>query len=148
MSDNHAFLDNLAGSWDLTGEMGDVGLHQQVRAEWTLGGKFLWMYFKSLTGEGNPTSDYEAVYHIAYNEKHQIFVMHLLDTTDIPLNCVMGTGTRQANDLPFLFEYGQTRFWNRFAWHPDTDSWSFIQSFEEAGETKLFATKVMVRAPV
>jgi len=145
--DNHVFLDNLAGSWDLTGTMGDVPLHQQVRADWTLGGTFLRMYFKSLTGEDNPTSDYEAVYHIAYNENHQIFVMHLLDTTDIPLNCVMGTGTRQRNELPFLFEYGQTKFFNRFVWHPDTVSWTFIQSYEEAGEIKIFATKEMVRTP-
>lgn len=146
MPDNHAFLDNLTGSWDLTGKMGEVGLHQQVDAEWTLGGTFIRMYFKSLTGESNPTSDYEAVYHIGYNAEHQVFVMHLLDTTEVPLNCVMGTGMRQANELPFIFEYGKTKFWNRFVWHPDTDSWSFIQSFEERGETKIFATKEMVRA--
>ncbi len=147
MDDNLAFLDRLQGRWELTGKMGEVPLHQQVRAEWTLGGTFLRMYFASLTGEDNPTSDYEAVYHIAFNGSHGVYVMHLLDTTDVPLHCVMGTGRRDRNSIPFLFEYGQTKFFNRLSWNPKADSWSFLQTYDEGGDVQTFATKEMIRVP-
>jgi hypothetical protein len=71
MDDSHAFLDRLKGKWELTGEMGEVELHQLVAADWTLGGKFMRMYFTSVTGEGNPTAGYEAVYYIGYNDPQQ-----------------------------------------------------------------------------
>lgn len=74
-----------------------------------------------------------------------MFVMHLLDTTEIPTECVMGLGRREGNSIPFLFEYGQTPFTNTFTWHPDRDSWSFVQTYEEDGQQRVFAEKEMTR---
>lgn len=146
MDDERAFLDRLTGTWDLTGSMGEVPLQQRVRADWTLGGQFVRMYFTSQTGEGNPTSDYEAVYHIGFNAPQAAFVMHLLDTTEVPLECVMGIGRRVDNEIAFTFKYDSTDFINRFEWHPKTQSWRFEQTYEESGEIRIFATKEMHRA--
>lgn len=139
------FLNHLVGQWRLTGMMGDVTLQQKVTAKWVLGGTFLWMYFTSTTPEDNPTAGYEAVYHLGFNEAEQIFVMHLLDTTEVPTECVMGRGKREGNSIPFVFEYGTTNFCNTFVWHPERDSWSFRQTYEEDGTSKTFATKEMTR---
>jgi len=139
------FLDHLAGQWLLTGTMGDVDLRQEVDAKWILGERFLSMYFNSITAEDNPTSDYEAVYHIGFNEESEIYVMHLLDTTEVPVECTVGRAKREGNSLPFLFEYGDMRFFNVFTWYPEKDRWSFRQSFDEDGDTRLFALKEMVR---
>jgi hypothetical protein len=125
--------------------MGEVDLHQQVAVEWTLGGKFLRMYFESDAPEGNPTSEYEAVYHIGFDEEEGIYVLHLLDTTEVPLECVVGLGKRRGNRIPFLFPYGDTKFFNIFIWEPEQKRWRFLQTFEEEGEMKTFAEKTMTR---
>jgi hypothetical protein len=125
--------------------MGQVPLVQEVVAEWTLGGTFLRMVFRSITPDDNPTSGYEAVYHIGFNEAEQLFVMHLLDTTEVPTACVVGLGRREGNRIGFLFAYGETAFTNALSWQPERDTWRFLQTYEEDGETKTFATKEMTR---
>jgi hypothetical protein len=147
MDDDWAFLDRLSGEWELRGTMGDVELHQSVAAQWILGGTYMWMHFQSVTPADNPTADYEAVYHIGYNKEHRLYVMHLLDTTEIPLTCAMGRCRRDANALPFLFEYGGSKFFNTFEWHPQTEHWSFLQTYEAADESHVFASKKMRKAP-
>lgn len=139
------FLSNLVGQWLLTGQMGAVGLRQEVTAAWTLGGKFLRVYFNSVAPADNPTADYEAVYHIGFNEREQLYVMHLLDTTEVPTACVVGLGRRNGNRLPFLFAYGDTPFTNTFIWLPQQGSWRFLQTYEENGRTHTFAEKEMTR---
>ncbi len=145
MESSQDFLSHLVGQWILTGNMGEVALRQEVTARWIPGDKFLWIYFKLDTPEGNPTSDYEAVYHLGFNEADQIYIMHLLDTTEVPNECVVGRGRRQGDSIPFLFDYGSTRFLYVFSWHPDRDSWSFRQTYEKDGETKESATKELTR---
>lgn len=145
VADRRGFLDKLVGQWLLTGKMGEVDLRQHVAVGWTLGGKFLRMYFDSDTPVGNPTTDYEAVYHIGFDEEQGVYVLHLLDTTEVPLECVVGLGKREGNRIPFLFQYGDTRFLNVFIWEPEEERWRFLQTFEEEGEMKTFAEKTMTR---
>jgi len=147
LKDSHDFLNHLVGRWMLIGKMGEIELRQLVTAKWILGDTFLWMHSRSVTPQENPTYKYEAVYHLGYNENEQTYVMHLLDTTEVPLKCVVGLGERAGNTLPFLFEYGQTKFFNTFVWHPEDSKWSFHQTFEEEGIIQTFATKKMTRLP-
>lgn len=139
------FLNGLVGKWLLTGMMGDVPLRQRVSADWTLGKKYLRMYCKSVTRKDNPTWDYEAVYHIGYSESEDLFVFHLLDTTDVPIECVVGTGRREGNGISFLFRYGDSRFNNTLTHLAGQDEWRFLQTYEEDGEIHTFATKEMRR---
>jgi hypothetical protein len=71
--------------------------------------------------------------------------MHLLDTTEVPTSCVVGRGQREGNQISFLFEYEDARFFNDFIWDQTQDTWSFQQTFEDNGQTKIFAEKKMVR---
>ena len=142
------YLNRLVGRWLLTGKMGEVAIRQDVSCDWTVGSTFLRMYFKSTTSEDNPASDYEAVYHLGFNEDEQLYVMHLLDTTEVPTECVMGVGRREGNSIPFVFKYGQTEFTNTFTWQPEQDGWRFRQTYVEDGETKVFAEKEMTRPKI
>jgi len=143
MDDDRDFLSLLRGRWALSGKMGEVELQQAVEGGWVLGGRYMRLHFRSVTPADNPTADYEAVYHIGYNPEHQTYVMHLLDTTEVPLTCVVGRCQRQGNTLPFLFHYGETPFRNVFEWHPESGAWSFLQTLDEEGQTKVFASKRM-----
>ncbi|MGA9533743.1 MAG: DUF1579 family protein [Anaerolineales bacterium] len=145
MEDAHEFLNRLVGEWMLTGEMGEVELRQHVQARWVLGNRFLWMHCKSETGPDNPTADYEAIYHFGYNRAESLFVMHLLDTTEVPTTCVLGRGRRDGDHVPFLFEYGDTDFFNTLSWYPERDAWTFHQTYREDGEVRTFATKELSR---
>jgi len=145
MEDAHEFLDRLVGEWLLTGEMGEVELRQHVQARWVLGGRFLWMHCKSETGPDNPTAEYEAIYLFGYNREEDTFVMHLLDTTEVPTTCVLGRASREGDRLPFVFDYGAVQFINELSWNPDRDGWSFHQTIREEGATKTFARKLMSR---
>lgn len=145
MGDAHEFLDRLVGEWMLTGEMGEVELRQRVRARWVLGGQYLWMHCRSETAPDNPTAEYESIYHFGYNQAEDLYVMHLLDTTEVPTTCILGRANRVADRLPFVFDYGTIEFVNELRWHPDRDGWSFHQTYEEDGEMKTFARKELAR---
>lgn len=147
LEDDLGFLNSLVGKWMLTGMMGDVPLHQAVSCEPTLGGKFLRLYFNSVTPRENATWDYEAVYHIGYNQAENLYVMHLLDTTEVPTRCVVGLGRRDGDRIRFLFEYEGTRFFNTLIRREDKDVWQFLQTYEDEGKVRTFATKEMTRIP-
>lgn len=139
------FLDNLSGRWLLTGMMGEVELRQEVASRWVLGRKFMQMDFHSIAQRENPTASYEAVYHVGYNRQEGLYVLHLLDTTEIPIECTVGLGRRVGQSIPFRFAYDDAIFTNTFTWQPEQSMWRFLQMFESQGATKTFATKEMTR---
>ena len=104
MNSRDEFLGHLMGDWILTGRMGEFELRREVRSRWILQHTFVRMCFRSVTPVDNPTSNYKTICHLGYNDNDQTYVMHLLDTSEIPTECVMGRGIRSENELPFLFE--------------------------------------------
>lgn len=141
------FLDRLSGRWLLTGWMGQVELRQAVTARWVLGNNYMQVRCRSITPPENPTHKYEAIYHIAFNREHNVYVMHLLDTTEVPMECTVGVGRRHENSVPFVFHYADSDFCNTFTWHPEREAWSFRQTHLHESSERIFATKDMVRAP-
>lgn len=138
-------LDKMIGDWQLTGWMGEVELHQRVTARWTLSGTFVEMELVSEVPADNPTHDYSAVYYFGYNVEASVYVMYLLDSTEVPLDFVVGLAKREANRLPFLFEYQDVDFLNIFEWLPAEDSWTSRQIILDGDEEKQFATKTLRR---
>ncbi|MGD8865527.1 MAG: hypothetical protein PVI81_08040 [Anaerolineales bacterium] len=141
MNKERDFLNNLVGRWQLTGTMGEIKLHQEILAHWILNDTFLRMHCKSDTSTDNPTAEYEAVYHIGYNPDEDLFIMHLLDTTEVPVDCVVGRGVLEENRIAFRFEYEDTPFLYEFKWAPGARTWDLVQTFELDGKTNTFATK-------
>jgi len=138
------FLDNLIGLWELSGEMGDIELRQSVVGRWTLGGRYIELYFKSTLPSQDDQPQYEAVYYIGYNQENDLFVMHLFDTTEILLTNTVGLGKRVGDEISFQFDYETGPFTNRFVWQQVRGSWKFEQTYLEGGQLRKFATKEMV----
>lgn len=145
MQDVSDFLDKLVGQWDLSGQMGDIPLRQSVDGKWTLGDLFIELYFKSTLPPQAGRKLYEAVYHIGYNEENDRYVMHLLDTFGVALTCSVGIGKRKGNSIPFVFDYAEGPFTNRFSWDESSDAWTFKQAYLQDGQSHTFATKHMTR---
>jgi hypothetical protein len=138
-------LERLIGAWELEGQMGEMPLQQSVVARWTLGGRFVEVRCQSTLPAEPGETLYEAVYHIGYNAERDRYVLHLLDSTSVPLTCTVGVGQRRGNVIPFAFTYPRSPFIYEFTWHPDVGEWSFVQTYLEDGQTKTFATKRMRR---
>lgn len=145
MDEAYQFLNHMVGEWTLTGVMGEIDLYQRVSADWVLGGNYLRMQVNSTAPAENPTASYEAIYHFGYNQDHGIYIMHLLDTTEVPMDCTVGRAQRLADSLPFLFQYEGTPFHNTFTWFPEPREWTSIQTYEQDGIMKTFATKRLSR---
>ncbi len=139
------FLNHLVGQWELTGQMGEVPLQQAVTAKWTLGGLFVEVYCRSTFPSPAGEKPYEAVYYIGYNDKKDLYVMHLLDTFGVAIPYTAGTGRREGDTIPFIFNYSTGPFTNLFIWDQQKDEWLFELTYFEGGAVRTFATKRMVR---
>lgn len=139
------FLNQLVGEWELTGQMDDTPLRQNVTARWTLGGLFVEMYFQSTLPAPAGQKPYEAVYYLGYNTDEDLFVLHLLDTFGVGMTCVPGYGKREGHVLPFVFEYRAGPFINKFIRAEAEDAWSFEQYYFENDQWQAFAKKHMTR---
>lgn len=140
-----AFLNQLLGTWDLTGHMGHTPLHQHVVGQWVLEETFMQMACRSTHAPQHGHKRYEALYHIGYNVEQDVYVLHLLDTFGVATACAVGVARRDGDTLPFVFNYASGPFTNCFIWEAAEASWRFVQTFVEKGQTQTFATKRMVR---
>ncbi len=145
-SSAHEYLDRLAGKWSLNGTMGTTPLQQAVEGQWVLGDRFIQLYFKSTLPAPENQAPYEALYHIGYNAENDVYVMHLLDTFGVSVNCIAGLGKREGDSVPFVFAYETGPFTNRMTWQAASESWVFEQTYLQDGVAQVFATKQMVRA--
>jgi hypothetical protein len=145
MDSAQEFLDKLVGTWDLTGQMGKVALQESVAAQWTLGGLFVEMHFRSTLPAKVGEIPYEAVYFVGHHAEHDLYVLHLLDTFGVPPVIIPGIGKRDGNAIPFVFQYDAGPFTNRFVYEPFAGSWQIEQSYIKEGERLVFATKQMTR---
>ncbi|MGB2952079.1 MAG: hypothetical protein WBB74_01660 [Gaiellaceae bacterium] len=137
------FLNNLIGSWDMRGTMGETPLHQAVGARWVLRDRYVQMRFREL--EGAP---YEALYHVGRNDGTDLYVLHLLDSTGVypEPNHVVGRGRREGNSISFAFGDVNEAFTNRLTWDAAAQTWEWKLTYVDEGEMHTFAKKRMVRA--
>ena len=147
MNTSAEFLYRLVGQWDLTGQMGTTPLQQVVSAGWTLEGRFVELHFASTLPASESQPPYQAVYFIGYDEQDDTYVLHLLDTFGAGYSRVIGLGKRDGDTIPFVFQYADGPFTNRFIWESTTQSWVFELTYEQAGQVHAFATKRMTRRP-
>jgi hypothetical protein len=141
----NGFLENLIGDWELSGMMGETPLRQTVQANWVLGGLFVEMNFKSLLAVSPGKTPYEAIYWVGHNAEHDVYVLHLIDTFGVATDCIVGIGKLENNAIPFVFNYSDGPFTNKFIWDVSTGAWEFKQSYVENHVTHVFAHKRMTR---
>ena len=136
-------FDNLVGDWELTGKMGDTPLRQHVSAVWTLGGLFLRVHCRSTLPTPHGQPPYEALYLIGHNEADDVYVLNLFDTFGVARRPVPGVGRQEGNSVPFVFEYDQGPWTNRFTWFPEKKSWTNEITYFKDDELRTFATKLL-----
>jgi hypothetical protein len=141
------FLEQLVGSWNLTGSMGPIKLHQRVTAEWTIGGNFLRVH---IIEDGPPSGDrspYEAIYMIGRDSRSGEYVMHLFDTFGAGYSRTIGIGSRAGDAVEILFDYPDGPFSNRFSWDKEHGRWEMLlRQKDMGGGWKTFATKTLSRS--
>ncbi len=125
--------------------MGVTRLQQAVTAQWVLEHRFVELHFTSTLPASENQPPYQATYFIGYDERDDTYVMHLLDTFGAGYSRVLGLGKRDGNMIPFVFQYGDGLFTNRFIWESTTQSWAFELTYEQDSQVRTFAMKHMTR---
>ncbi|HEY6959692.1 MAG TPA: hypothetical protein VI814_12785 [Candidatus Limnocylindria bacterium] len=140
MSDDE-LLDQLVGTWRISGEMRGEPLAQRAVAQRALGGRFVEIRVTGGTPlvEGRP---YEAAYFIGSAGPGR-FVMTLLDVFGAAFSAVPGLGRRDGDAIVFEFAYANGPW--TWRWSFVDGVWEHEQTYLENGERKTFATKHMTR---
>jgi uncharacterized protein DUF1579 len=121
-----SLVDHLAGTWKVQGQVVGREAHHQVRAEWVLHHQFLRIEEKTSADAPRTESPYEALWFLGYDEVSERYVLHLIDVFGARYSETLGYGTRDGNQIRFVFEYPDGPFHTTFRWNPDKDSWEWL----------------------
>ena len=137
-------LEKLIGDWKVTRTMGSGRIaHNVVRAEWILHHQFVQLHYR------DPASPpkYEAIVLIGYDSVGKRYICHWADnfggaySTD-------GFAPREAGSdaMEFKFVFHDGELTNRYAFDPQSNTWTSTIRQVEKGEWKLFCEDKFVRA--
>ena len=105
----HAFadslLDNMTGTWNLTGKILDRNADHAVDAEWVLNHQFLRIHEKDRSPAASGAVPYEAMIMVGYDNTSERYIAHWNDIYGGRFSETLGYGTRNGNELRFVFEY-------------------------------------------
>jgi hypothetical protein len=140
-------LDNLVGTWKLTGKVMGRNASHTVQAEWVLNHQFLRIHE---TDNTPPAKDgqipYEAMVMVGYDNSSERYVAHWTDVYGGRFSETLGYGSRSGNEIRFVFEYPDGPFHTTFRWKPDTEQWEWLmQTKDKSGQWKDFADLVLDR---
>jgi len=114
-------LDQLIGSWDVTGTVRGAQVHERAEAEWVLGHQFLRIHRKQIDGPA------ESVVHVGFDTVLQRFVAFRLDNLGGARGGeTLGYGRQTADKLQFNFEYPTSQFRETWSWDAKEKTWQFL----------------------
>ena len=58
-------------------------------------------------------------------------MLHLIDTFGGRFSESLGYGTRDGNQIRFVFEYGDGPFHTTYRWNPETDTWQWLMEMKD-----------------
>jgi len=119
-------VDRMAGTWKLEGPVMGHEAHHEVRAEWVLNHQFLRIHEKTAASAPKTEHAYEAIWFLGYDPISEKYVLHLLDVFGGRFSESLGYGTRDGNQIRFVFEYGDGPFHTTYRWNPENDSWQWL----------------------
>jgi hypothetical protein len=126
------FVDRLVGTWKVEGQVLGREAHHQVHAEWVLNHQFLRIEEKTSADAPKTESPYDALWFLGYDDVSERYVLHLMDVFGARYSETLGYGTRDANQMRFIFEYPDGPFHTTFRWNPDKDTWEWL--LEQKGQ--------------
>ena len=130
-----AFLNKLAGEWNLKRTIRGQIVESKVVAKWVLNHQFL----RIEMDDGKAPSEYSATIYIGFDPDRKSYVVHWIDVFGGRFSETLGYGKREGNKIVFLFDYPDGPFRNTFTWDEKQKSWNFLmQNGDKAGNWRLF----------
>jgi hypothetical protein len=98
-------VDRMAGTWKIEGQVMRQQAHHELQAEWVLNHQFLRMHEKTVANAPSDEHLYEAYWYLGYDAVSERYVLHLMDVFGGRFSETLGYGTREGNEIRFVFEY-------------------------------------------
>ncbi len=142
-SDNdNAYLNQLQGTWDMSGTFGGKPVHYHASGERVLQDGFLRLHMI----DAQPKPQYEADVFIGFDAQHHDFIAHWLDRFGAAGARVVASGKREGPRLIMIFPYASGAFRDTFTFASETGAWSLLlESQEHNGTWSTFATYTLTR---
>ncbi len=139
-------LDNLQGTWKVTGPIMGRQRELDLTAEWVLNHQFLFIHQRdSKLIEGK--QPYDALLYLGYDNTSERYVIHWVDIFGGRTSETLGYGVRNGNSIKFNFEYPDGPFHNTFTWNPSAKTWHFFLEQKNAeGKWVMFADQTANKA--
>lgn len=138
--------DRMTGTWKLEGQVMGQAAHQEVRADWVLSHQFLRLQEKTAASAPNTERPYEAFWFLGYDAISERYVLHLMEVFGARFSESLGYGTREGNQIRFVFEYGDGPFHTTYRWNPENDTWQWLmEQKDKNGKWVSFADLTLTR---
>jgi len=140
--------DHLTGTWRIEGQVLGREAHHEVNAEWVLNHQFLRIHEKTAATAPASENRYEAFWFLGYDAVSERYVLHLLDVFGGRFSETLGYGTRNGNEIRFVFEYPDGPFHTTFRRSPEKSTWQWLlEQKDKDGRWTAFADFKLARAP-
>jgi len=141
-----SLLDNMTGTWDLTGKVAGRNADHSVEVEWILNHQFLRIHEKDKNRSANGAVPYEAMILVGFDNTSERYVAHWNDVYGGRFSETLGFGVRAGDEVRFVFEYPDGPFHTTFRWLPDTHQWTWhMQARDKSGKWNDFAMFTLTR---
>ena len=139
-------IDHLAGTWVMSGNVMGKDAHHEVQADWILNHQFLRMHEKTSASAPKVERPYEAFWFLGYDSDKKQYVMHLMDIYGGTYSETLGYGTRDGDQIRFLFDYPDGPFRTVYRWTPGAGTWEWVMDQKgKAGKWNAFADLKLTR---
>jgi len=140
-------VEHMVGTWRLEGQVMGREAHHEVRADWVLNHQFLRMQEITSAGAPNTEKPYEAFWFLGYDSISERYVLHLMDLFGARYSETLGYGTREGNQIRFIFEYPDGPFHTTFRWSPEKNRWQWLlEQKDKSGKWTPFADLTLTKA--
>lgn len=119
-------VEHLAGTWTMSGTVMGKDAHHEVQADWVLNHQFLRIHEKTSASAPKDEHPYEAFWFLGYDPDKKQYVMHLMDVFGGTYSETLGYGTRDGDQIRFLFDYPDGPFRTVYQWSPAAGTWEWV----------------------
>jgi hypothetical protein len=116
-------VSHLAGSWKLEGKVTSSNAHHDVQVDWVLDRQFLRIQEKTSANAPAAERRYDSIWYLGYDPISERYVLHLMDTFGARFSETIGYGTREGDQIKFVFEYPDGPFHNTYSWNVAENTW-------------------------
>jgi hypothetical protein len=121
--------------------------HHDVQADWVLNHQFLRIQERTSATAPAGERRYEAVWYLGYDAISERYVLHLMDTFGPRFSETLRYGTRDGNQIRFIFEYPDGPFHNTYRWNPQDKTWQWpMEQKDRDGKWVPFADLTLSKA--